>query len=137
MKQQTNYTVGFLFNKKLKKVALIRKQRPEWQKGKLNGIGGHIEDGEIPSVAQTREFFEETGLSYDGWVNFCRLNGDDFCVYCFSGIGDLSSLQTKTDETVEIVSVAKINKLKDSMIENLPWLIALAIDNINDGRPSF
>lgn len=38
------YVAGFLFNKEGNQVALIEKQRPEWQKFQLNGIGGHIEN---------------------------------------------------------------------------------------------
>jgi hypothetical protein len=31
---------GFLFRNNDTEVALIRKNKPDWQKGKLNGIGG-------------------------------------------------------------------------------------------------
>ena len=37
------YSLGFVFDLPVEKVLLIEKQRPEWQKGKLNGIGGKIE----------------------------------------------------------------------------------------------
>ena len=43
MADVTEYVVGFAFDKKRENVALIQKNRPPWQKGKLNGIGGHIE----------------------------------------------------------------------------------------------
>jgi hypothetical protein len=36
------YVVGFAFDTD-GRVALIRKNRPEWQAGRLNGIGGHVE----------------------------------------------------------------------------------------------
>jgi 8-oxo-dGTP pyrophosphatase MutT (NUDIX family) len=31
-------------------VLLIEKQKPAWQRGKLNGVGGKIEPGENPST---------------------------------------------------------------------------------------
>ena len=56
------YTVGFIFDSTLEEVALMEKTHPEWQKGKLNGIGGKVEDGEIVISCMIREAEEETGL---------------------------------------------------------------------------
>ena len=41
----TRYVAGFLVSDDRYYVALIRKKRPAWQEGRLNGIGGHIEGG--------------------------------------------------------------------------------------------
>ena len=40
------YTLGFVFDRDLQHVLLIQKQRPAWQAGKFNGIGGKLEAGE-------------------------------------------------------------------------------------------
>lgn len=45
-----------------REVLLVLKDRPEWQKGKLNLPGGKIEEGESPVAAAVRELKEETGL---------------------------------------------------------------------------
>ena len=37
------YVLTFLFTSDYKNVWLIEKNRPNWQKGSLNGIGGKIE----------------------------------------------------------------------------------------------
>jgi len=42
------YVAGFMFSPDLENVVLIEKQKPEWQKGKYNAVGGKIEDGETP-----------------------------------------------------------------------------------------
>jgi 8-oxo-dGTP pyrophosphatase MutT (NUDIX family) len=55
------YVLGFVFNLDKTKVALMRKTKPEWQRGRLNGIGGKIELGETSITAMHREFKEETG----------------------------------------------------------------------------
>lgn len=54
------YVLGFMFDHEEKHVLLIWKNRPKWQAGKLNGIGGKIEAGETPLQAMEREFTEET-----------------------------------------------------------------------------
>ena len=61
----TPYTLGFCFNEKKDKVVLIKKRRPDWQKGLLNGIGGKINPNENDHEAQVREFFEETAIDID------------------------------------------------------------------------
>lgn len=43
-------------------ILLVMKDRPTWQKGHLNLVGGKIEDGETPEQAALRELKEEAGL---------------------------------------------------------------------------
>jgi hypothetical protein len=50
------YVVGFLFDGLCQNVTLIKKTHPEWQKGKLNGVGGKIEPNETSTDAMRREF---------------------------------------------------------------------------------
>ena len=136
MKQ--SYVAGFIFGNGLQEVALIRKNKPEWQKGKLNGIGGKIEVRESPEEAMIREFQEETGLEVnEGWKHFALLVGHDFSVDFFFNRGDLSLLRSNEEEQIERIRLADINILRADMIENLPWLISLAVDCLTDGRPSF
>lgn len=135
---KTSYCLGFMFDSSFTRVALIRKNKPEWQKGKLNGIGGHIEE-ESPVDAMCREFMEET--TYTGliaWNEYAHLTGCDFDVFCFACIGDLRKVQSKTDEAVEIVEVFSIHPLRNlDMIENLSWLVGLAVDCLMDNRPNY
>lgn len=55
------YVLGFMFNEAKTHVLLVKKNRPAWQAGLLNGIGSKIEPGEQPLEAMEREFQEETG----------------------------------------------------------------------------
>ncbi len=131
----THYVAGFMFSIDFKKVALIRKNRPAWQAGKLNGVGGHIEQNELPACAMHREFIEETGYNLPvAWEQYARISDSGcFSVTFFATTGELDALETTTDETVEIVEVEKLSDNK--LIDNLPWLIPLAIDFLEDGRP--
>ena len=54
----TEYVVGLLFSPDRNTVVLINKTKPDWQAGKLNGVGGKIEEGESPLNAKTYRDWE-------------------------------------------------------------------------------
>ena len=121
------YVCGFLFSPDFKHVVLIRKNRPEFQIGKCNGVGGKIEENETPSQAMKREFFEEAGLMVDDWKELAIISGNDWEVYFHYAISDkYLSVETKTDEIIEIHYVFNIPNIE--VIPNLKWLIPMALD---------
>ena len=129
------YTVGFIFNQALDKVLLIQKNRPEWQKGKLNGVGGKIEPNEESADCMVREVFEETGLETQkkDWVAVGAMQGADWVVdvYGLRYGGDTKSAVTKTDEQVEWHPV---HPLPAHTISNVPWLVHLSLDKIQNDQ---
>lgn len=134
MKTNT-YVVGFMFDESRDQVVLIRKNKPTFQRGLLNGIGGSVEPGETPPDAIIREFFEETGVetAKGFWKSFCYMAGNNndntsFEIEFFWGIGNPSNCQTKTDEKIEIFPIRVITSGCVPTIGNLPWLVALALD---------
>lgn len=144
------YVVGFLFDPHLERVLCIRKLRPAWQAGKLNGIGGHIEPGETALEAMEREASEEAGLgAHIAWNTFAEMHGFDDLEHPFS-VTFLAAYKTKmgtpttfgpfesrTDEQLEVWWVADLTPGKQDMVENLSWLVGLAVDFLTDGRPTF
>lgn len=130
------YVAGFMFDT-AGHVALVRKNKPEWQKGKLNGIGGKIEDGEKPGEAMVREFFEETGVATTlaQWYPFATLEGKGFQVCFFKGQGDLRTVRTM--ETEEIVRQRVSDITVYNAIPNLTWLIPLAVSTDFDHASHF
>lgn len=129
---QTRYVVGFMFDYAFARVALIRKQKPAWQAGLLNGLGGKIEPGESPSQAMRREFIEEAGLDLQ-WHHYCELSGTNndgaqFSLDCFWAQGDPSHLHSQEVEKIEILTVTKARERRREMIGNLPWHLELALD---------
>lgn len=120
-----HYVVGFLFRFARTGVALITKNRPEWQRGKLNGIGGGVEEGETALDAMKREFREETGLIVPDWHHFAAINFRGALVDFFMAEVEDAYLSQTTDERVAWYRVADIPHLPT--IPNLRWLIPLAI----------
>lgn len=134
--------VGFVFDTELKNVFLIKKNRPEWQDGLINGIGGKIEGYESPYKAMVREFQEETGQSVSSSTNFrnskishfvetfqhyVTINGPGWRVYYFTAIVEpLHIYENPTDEELLIVPVRDLPK---NTVFNLNWLIPLALDD--------
>ena len=114
------FVVGFLFDSR-GNVALIEKNRPDWQKGRLNGVGGHMEKGERPLQAMVREFCEEAGDKIE-WRQFCLVKGDDYRLYCFTS-RTKTEISTKTDEKVGWYPV---DNLPPNVLPNSRWLIPMA-----------
>jgi len=138
MSKKTNYVVGFCFNKNKDMVVLIEKLKPTWQQGLLNGVGGKIEDNENAQEAMAREFKEETGaytFQYN-WRLFATMVGKDWEVDCFCMVDEDAFIkaESKTAETVFKVKVSDIQKKSPQMISNIPWLVAMALDE-NYGTP--
>lgn len=132
------YVCGFLFSPDRARVLLIRKNRPAWQAGRLNGIGGKIEPGEAPLDAMRREFREEASLDLRDWQQVLTLDGDDddrsgvgWEAHFFRGFGDLDAAVARTDEPLEIHPV---RPLPLDVIANLHWIVPLLLDEDVHGR---
>ena len=103
-----NYVVGFAFSSDKSQVVLIRKNRPAWQAGKLNGVGGKFEDGEDGLACMVREFHEETGVmtTADDWHYFTKIIGRDGDVLLYRLFDDkVLAARSTSDEPVEIIPV--------------------------------
>lgn len=133
---EKNYVLGFAFDKSRKEIILIEKQKPDWQKGKLNGVGGKVETfDETPYHAMIREFKEETGLStgIDNWDLFGEMvfendvMGGKATIFLFRMFDD-SIQYCETIEEEEVLRV-NVDTCLDvySCMHNLPILIPLAL----------
>ena len=125
----TEYVLGFMFDPALDHVVLIEKQRPKWQAGRLNGVGGKLEGYETFESAMVREFQEETGLATtkEDWSRFIELLGPNWHVIGYCGQHPkIHHVKTMTDEKVLIGHVPQIQGLRT--IANLQWLVPMARD---------
>jgi hypothetical protein len=85
-----------------------------------------------------REHDEETGIytTVNDWTYFGSMgNEETFEVDLFACKANSPDPVSKTDEEVELMPMNVLESAWNLCIENLPWLIHLAIDCLRDGRP--
>jgi len=112
--------LGLVFSEDLENVVLLRKNRPDFLAGKLNGVGGHIEGGESHRSAMEREFKEETGVRIiPHWELLGEKVFKDCKMYVWTNRWDLSGIKTMTDEQVLICNVEELYKTKEVEITSL------------------
>lgn len=133
MECEENYVAGFAYCDEFSggsHVLLIKKNRPDWQAGKLNGVGGHIEPGESPLQAMVREFREEAGVHVPSWRHFATVTDENrFRVEFFSTKLDFkTAYQTHatTDEELQWVRLRELGySWSRPIIPNLSFLVPL------------
>ena len=124
------YVVGFLFFGG-HDVVLVQKAKPEWQAGKLNGVGGLVEEGETAEEAMRREYKEETGLEVENWQKYCILNTKGTRLHFFRSHNQdechpaICGLPT---EPVYWISVREVLDRQHKTISNIPWLLEAALN---------
>lgn len=116
-------------------VVLVRKTHPDWQHGRLNGVGGECNEGEEPIAAAAREFTEETRIGApDDLREFCVLEDSEVIVHFFVGSlpaqSDIASMLPSVNDKGEALELCEIAYHDftdpDDVIDNLSWLIPMA-----------
>ena len=135
------YVLGFIFSKE--RVLLIQKAKPEWQAGKMNGIGGKLEKFETLHNAMQRECLEETGINIDAesWDHCITMDVPNKCsrVYIFRAYQDFATLHqvdlNRSDNPNETLCVCGKDELSlgnnflgAPLISNLKWIIPMLLD---------
>jgi 8-oxo-dGTP diphosphatase len=130
------YVAGLLFDDDASRVALVLKNRPAWQAGNFNAIGGKIEEGEGPSDAMVREFAEEAGVELEDWYfQFVLTRPEEYEVYFFAAWNTdaLDHVVTREDEPIFILDPYD---LPENVIFNIRWIIPLVLDQ-TVAKPEF
>ena len=95
------YVLGFVINEDGQSILLLRKNRPKFLAGRLNGVGGKVEDGEQTVDAMVRECLEECDLFIppDEWFLIGTM-GDEktYHVSVFAATAPLRHARQCTDE---------------------------------------
>lgn len=112
---------------------LIRKDRTseglEWQKGKLNGVGGKVLPDEHPLESMIRECKEETGLDIQNWWNVGRMIGTGWkvSIYCTTH-HNLEEAKSSSEGPLVIADDQTIRR--DMMVPNVPMHLIASLDYI-------
>lgn len=121
------YVLGFIFGKTHNFVLLQRKAKPDWQKGRYNGVGGKIEDGETPEQAMTREGVEEVGQALE-WEKKATMFVNEHTVYVFKAIVEPKTMKACVDfskTTDEPCELDVRQCLPAECLTNVPMLVEM------------
>lgn len=130
------FTLGIIFSASLEHVYLIRRDHPDSQKGKLNGVGGKVEPGETVGACMARESVEESGYS-GSWTRFGIKEGHTrgwgaYECHLYYSIMPPSATEPHTAERqpIERIATKDVPALREQMIPLLPLIIHAALEHI-------
>lgn len=120
------YVLALLFTPDRAELVLVRKTRPPWQAGRVNALGGKLLAGESPVAAARREVVEEAGVDIDGWEEFLVWEDPVYRMHVVRAFDD-AARRARTAEDQEVFRCA-VTALPPNVIDNLRWLVPLALD---------
>jgi 8-oxo-dGTP diphosphatase len=120
------YVLALLFTPDGGRVALMHKTRPAWQAGRVNALGGKLAAGESPAAGARREVREEAGVDVADWEEFLVWDDPVYRLHALRAFdGAAEHVFTAEDQ---VVFLAPTDALPPNIIDNLRWLIPLALD---------
>ena len=120
------YVLALLFTADRRRVVLVHKTRPAWQAGRVNALGGKLAAGESPIEAARREVHEEAGVHVREWEEFLVWDDPVYRMHAMRAFDD-AALGARTAEDQEVF-LAAVDSLPPNLIDNLRWLVPLALD---------
>jgi 8-oxo-dGTP diphosphatase len=120
------YVLALLFTPDRTRVVLMHKTRPAWQAGRVNALGGKVLPGEASTAAAQREVREEAGVDVPNWEEFLVWEDAVYRMHALRAFDEAAS-RARTAEDQEVF-LASVDALPPNLIENLRWLVPLALD---------
>lgn len=108
------------------KVLLIHKRKPAWQAGRLNLLGGKVEEGEDAIACAIRELKEESGLEGGSTLLCGSIVGNQSLVHCVRIDVSDSDLSPGADEIEKVEWFNMADAIVDErLMPNLQIIIPL------------
>jgi 8-oxo-dGTP diphosphatase len=126
MTRHFTYVLALLFSADRRHVVLMRRTRPAWQAGRVNALGGKLLPDESPRDAARREVREEAGVDVADWEEFLVWDDPVYRLHVVRAFDD-AALRARTAEDQEVF-LAEVQALPPELIDNLRWLVPLALD---------
>jgi 8-oxo-dGTP diphosphatase len=147
----TDYVLTFVLSPDYQKILLILKKKPEFQRGKFNGIGGKVEvDDKSLEAAASRELKEETGLDLPEYLfhKFCVFTDkkqDDTThrIFCYALTADIDKINTvnfsPTEEQVFLIQIENLRWLLNQgrLLSNVVWLTEMAVNKLKHKKETY
>jgi 8-oxo-dGTP diphosphatase len=127
---KVDYVVGFAFDG-VESVLLVLKDKPDFLKGKWNGVGGKVEPSEEPLAAMVREFQEETGIPTEpaDWTQIAFMETPRSRVWFFRAADvNIHEAPDAVIDSGEALGAFWVDDLPHNVKENLRWLLPLALE---------
>jgi len=120
------FVLALLYSADLRQVVLMHRARPAWQAGRVNALGGKLLPGESAEAAARREVREECGVDVGQWREVLVWDDAEYVMHVMRGASE-QAREARTLEDQEVF-LADVNALPDNVIDNLRWLVPLALD---------
>jgi 8-oxo-dGTP diphosphatase len=120
------YVLALLFSADRRRVVLVEKTRPAWQAGRVNALGGKVREGEPVDAAARREVFEEAGVDVAGWEHVLVWRDAQYIMHVMRAFDDAALCAVTAED--QRVFLADVDALPATVIDNLRWLVPLALD---------
>lgn len=131
-------TLSFLLRDDQVLLLKLAEGRGEWA-GKLNGVGGHVEQGEEPRASALREVTEETGLAPGTSFQLCGVvlidtqESPGIGLYVFVGDAPPGDPQPSPEGTPMWIPLHAVGS--HPVVEDLPTILPLALDAYGGQAP--
>ena len=128
MARSFTYVLAILFTPDRRRVVLMHKTRPAWQVGRVDALGGKQLPGESAAEAAQREVREEAGVDVPAaaWEEFLVWDDPVYRMHAVRAF-DVAAEHARTAED-QTVFLAATDALPPNLIDNLRWLVPLALD---------
>lgn len=128
MARAFTYVLALLFTPDRRQVVLMHKTRPAWQAGRVNAPGGKLHPGETAAEAARREVREEAGVDVPAvaWEEFLVWDDPVYRMHAVRAF-DAAAHAAHTAED-QAIFLADVGALPPALIDNLRWLVPLALD---------